>query len=67
MAYPGTVTNVVDPVSRIEGHLGVGVNVSGGVITEAYTHGNMFRGFENIVIGREPNDPITYMQRICGV
>ena len=67
MAYPGPVTNEVDPISRIEGHLGVAVQVSGGVIQSAYTHGNLFRGFENFVIGREPNDPITYMQRICGV
>jgi len=65
--YPGTVTNEVDPIPRIEGHLGVGVNVSGGSIVSAYTHGNLWRGFENIVVGREPNDPITLMQRICGV
>lgn len=67
MAYPGTITNEVDPISRIEGHLGVAVNVADGKIQDAYVHGNLFRGFENIVIGREPNDPITYMQRICGV
>ena len=65
--YPGAITNEVDPISRIEGHLGVAVNVVGGVITSAYTHGNLWRGFENIAIGREPNDPITLMQRICGV
>lgn len=65
--YPGPITNEVDPISRIEGHLGVAVNAPAGVITSAYTHGNLWRGFENIAIGREPNDPITLMQRICGV
>ncbi|MBW6468485.1 MAG: hypothetical protein K0B85_04920 [Coriobacteriia bacterium] len=66
--YPGgPATNEVDPISRIEGHLGVAVKVVGGKITSAWTHGNLWRGFENLVIGREPNDPITYMQRICGV
>jgi hydrogenase large subunit len=62
-----TITNEVDPIPRIEGHLGVGVEVSGNSIVSAFTHGNLFRGFENIVVGREPNDPITIMQRICGV
>lgn len=67
--YPSgaTITNEVDPIPRIEGHLGVGVDVSGNVIQAAYTHGNLWRGFENIVVGRDANDPITIMQRICGV
>jgi len=67
MAYPATVTNEVDPVSRIEGHLGVAVNVSGGYITDAYAHGNLWRGFENFLLGRDANDAITFVQRICGV
>ena len=60
----------VDPISRIEGHLGVKLDVSdvsGGVVNEANTHGNLWRGFENFLIGREPNDAITFTQRICGV
>lgn len=57
----------VDPISRIEGHLGVKVQVSGGVVTEADVHGNLWRGFENFLIGREVNDAITFTQRICGV
>ena len=69
MAYPSgsTVTNQVDPISRIEGHLGVAVNVVGGKITEAYAHGNLWRGFENFLLGRDVNDAITFTQRICGV
>ena len=61
------VTNRVDPISRIEGHLGVNLQVSGGSIIEADAHGNLWRGFENFLLGRQPNDAITFTQRICGV
>ena len=59
----------VDPISRIEGHLGVKCTVDDGTgyITAADAHGNLWRGFENFLIGREPNDAITFTQRICGV
>ncbi|HEY3316842.1 MAG TPA: nickel-dependent hydrogenase large subunit [Coriobacteriia bacterium] len=61
----------VDPISRIEGHLGVKVQTdgapSGATITEAWAHGNLWRGFENFLIGRNTNDAITFTQRICGV
>lgn len=60
-------TYEVDPVSRIEGHLGVKVTTSGGVITDAKAHGNLWRGFENFLLGRDVNDAITFTQRICGV
>ncbi|MDZ4169495.1 MAG: nickel-dependent hydrogenase large subunit [Coriobacteriia bacterium] len=63
----GTSEHEVDPISRIEGHLGVKVSVEGGLVKDANAHGNLWRGFENFVLGRKPNDPITYMQRICGV
>ncbi|MDO8964659.1 MAG: nickel-dependent hydrogenase large subunit [Coriobacteriia bacterium] len=59
----------VDPISRIEGHLGVKVTVDDvtGKITEADAHGNLWRGFENFLVGRRANDAITFTQRICGV
>lgn len=58
----------VDPISRIEGHLGVKLDVNAsGIVTEANVHGNLWRGFENFLIGRDPNDAITFTQRICGV
>ena len=61
----------VDPISRIEGHLGVKVTTNGAAngatVTEADAHGNLWRGFENFLIGRDPNDAITFTQRICGV
>jgi len=58
----------VDPISRIEGHLGVqlATNASG-FVNEANVHGNLWRGFENFLIGRSVNDAITFTQRICGV
>jgi Ni,Fe-hydrogenase I large subunit len=64
-------TYQVDPISRIEGHLGVKLTTagagSGATVTEADVHGNLWRGFENFLIGRAPNDAITFTQRICGV
>jgi Ni,Fe-hydrogenase I large subunit len=57
----------VDPISRIEGHLGVKVTEDAGLITEANAHGNLWRGFENFLVGRRANDAITFTQRICGV
>ena len=58
----------VDPISRIEGHLGVKLTVNdAGVVTGADVHGNLWRGFENFLLGRNPNDAITFVQRICGV
>jgi len=58
----------VDPISRIEGHLGVKLTTdASGFVSEANVHGNLWRGFENFLIGRNPNDAITFVQRICGV
>jgi len=57
----------IDPVTRLEGHLGVTVNVQGGKVVEARTHGTMFRGFEKILVGRDPRDAPMLTQRICGV
>jgi Ni,Fe-hydrogenase I large subunit len=68
MANRPAGTYEVDPVSRIEGHLGVKVTTNaGGVITNAKAHGNLWRGFENFLLGRSANDAITFVQRICGV
>lgn len=59
---------VVDPVTRIEGHLRVEVNVdSGNVIRNAVSTGTMWRGIETILKGRDPRDAWAFTQRICGV
>lgn len=63
----GTSVIEVDPISRIEGHLGVKVEVAAGKVVEADVHGNLWRGFENFLLGRDVNDAITFTQRICGV
>lgn len=58
---------VIDPVSRIEGHLKIEAVVDGGVVKEAKSSGMMYRGLENILLGRDPRDAARIMQRICGV
>ncbi|HWP95673.1 MAG TPA: nickel-dependent hydrogenase large subunit [Syntrophomonadaceae bacterium] len=58
---------VVDPVTRIEGHLKLEVEVEGGVVVDAYTGGTLWRGLELIMQGRDPRDAEQIMQRICGV
>ncbi len=45
---------VVDPVTRIEGHLRIEAVVENGVITDAFSSGTMVRGLEKILIGRDP-------------
>ena len=58
---------VIDPVSRIEGHLKVQIEVNQGQITDALVSGTLFRGFENILLGRSPDDAPYITQRVCGV
>jgi hypothetical protein len=59
---------VVDPISRIEGHLRIeAVLDNNNVITDAYSAGTMFRGIEIILKGRDPRDAGLLAQRICGV
>ncbi|NTU71264.1 MAG: nickel-dependent hydrogenase large subunit [Coriobacteriia bacterium] len=68
LAVTSGAAHEVDPISRIEGHLGVKVvtDATGGII-DANAHGNLWRGFENFLLGRDINDAITFVQRICGV
>ena len=59
---------VVDPLTRIEGHLRVEVNVdSNNVIRNAVSTGTMWRGIETILRGRDPRDAWAFTERICGV
>ena len=60
-------TITLSPVTRIEGHLGVKVDVEGGQVAKAYVTGEMFRGFETLLRGRDPLDAQYITQRICGV
>jgi hydrogenase large subunit len=58
---------VVDPVTRIEGHLRVEAVVENGVITDAFSSGTMIRGLEKILMGRDPRDAWAITERVCGV
>jgi hydrogenase large subunit len=59
---------VVDPVTRIEGHLRVEVNLDDkNVIRNAVSTGTMWRGLEVILKGRDPRDAWAFVERICGV
>ena len=58
---------VVDPVTRIEGHLRVEATVEDGAVREAWSSATMFRGIELILKGRDPRDAWVFTQRICGV
>jgi hydrogenase large subunit len=59
---------VVDPVTRIEGHLRIEVATDADRrITQAYSSGTMVRGLEIILRGRDPRDAWAFAQRICGV
>jgi Ni,Fe-hydrogenase I large subunit len=58
---------VVDPVTRIEGHLRIEAEVDGGTVRDAWSSSTMFRGIELILKGRDPRDAWAFTQRICGV
>jgi len=58
---------IIDPLTRIEGHLRVECEVENGVITDAWVSGGLFRGMEVVMKGRQPSDAYYISQRICGV
>jgi hydrogenase large subunit len=57
----------VDPITRIEGHLRIDVEIDGGVVKKAWSSGQMFRGIERILEGRDPREAWIFTQRFCGV
>ncbi|UCB43439.1 MAG: nickel-dependent hydrogenase large subunit [Dehalococcoidales bacterium] len=58
---------IIDPVTRIEGHLKIEAVTENGVVKETRSTGSLFRGIELILRGRDPRDAQRYVQRICGV
>jgi len=58
---------VVDPITRIEGHLRIEAEMNGNTIAHASSSGTMVRGIEIILRGRDPRDAWAFAQRICGV
>lgn len=59
--------STVDPITRIEGHLGIEMEVEDGRVSEAWASGGLFRGMEHALRGRTPYDAALVAQRICGV
>ncbi len=57
----------VDPITRIEGHLRIDAEIEGNTIKRAWSSGQMWRGIEIILKGRDPRDAWLFTQRICGV
>jgi len=62
-----TTRITVDPITRIEGHLRIDVEVDDGKVTKAWSSGQMWRGIEKILVGRDPREAWLYTQRFCGV
>jgi hydrogenase large subunit len=58
---------VIDPITRIEGHLRIDCEIDKGKVVNAWSSGTMWRGIEKILEGRDPRDAWVFTQRICGV
>jgi len=58
---------VIDPITRIEGHLRIELEAADGKITNAWSETTQYRGIETIVLDRDPRDAWAFVQRICGV
>ena len=59
--------SVIDPITRIEGHLRVEMEVDNGIVQDAWVSGGCFRGMELVVQDRTPEDAAQIVERICGV
>ncbi|MES9853211.1 MAG: hypothetical protein ABW170_15455 [Candidatus Thiodiazotropha sp. L084R] len=57
-----TTRITVDPITRIEGHLRIDVEVDDGKVSKAWSSGQMWRGIEKILVGRDPREAWTYTQ-----
>ncbi len=58
---------VIDPITRIEGHLRIDVEIDGGQVNKAWASSTMWRGIESMLVGRDPRDAWFFTQRFCGV
>jgi len=57
----------IDPITRIEGHLRIDVEVADGKVGKAWSSCTMWRGLENVLLGRDPREAWLFTQRFCGV
>ena len=67
MATGNTKRVVVDPVTRIEGHMRIELEAGDGVIHDAWACTTQYRGIEVVLKNRDPRDAWAFAQRICGV
>jgi len=67
VANPGSQRIVIDPLTRIEGHLRIEAIVSNGKVIDAWSSSTMFRGMEMILKNRDPREAWLFTQRACGV
>ncbi|MEO8120508.1 MAG: nickel-dependent hydrogenase large subunit [Rhodoferax sp.] len=58
---------IVGPFNRVEGDLEVTLDIEAGRVTSAHVNSPMYRGFEQILQGKEPHDALVYVPRICGI
>ncbi|MBI4808599.1 MAG: nickel-dependent hydrogenase large subunit [Nitrosomonadales bacterium] len=58
---------IVGPFNRVEGDLEVTLDIEGGIVRAAYVNSPMYRGFEQILLGKHPQDALVYVPRICGI
>lgn len=58
---------VINPLTRISGFLEIDVRIENNQVVDAKTKGNLFRGFEQMMVGRSPFDAVYFTQRICGI
>ena len=61
------VRKIIDPVHRMEGHMGLDIIIDNGKVSRAHVQGPVYRGFEKIMIGRDYGDAQVLPIRICGV
>lgn len=61
-----TNTITLDPVTRIEGHLKVSLDVDANQVLQAHSSGTSFRGFEPMLTGRDARDAVQVVMRLCG-
>ena len=58
---------VIGPFNRVEGDLEVKIDIDDGRVTEAWVTSPLYRGFEHMLVGKDPRDALVYAPRICGI
>jgi len=63
----GKIIELQIPINRVEGDLDIRVSIENGVIVDAKSIGTLYRGFENILVGKDPMDALVITPRVCGI